>query len=96
MQVSFLIANIDYNVRESQRARNVTLKVSRRDGLEVVVPSGFDQQLLPEILDSRRGWIDSQLERFESLPGRFEHNWPPQHLTLEALGHYGLSAKRCG
>ena len=64
----------------------MTLKVSRRDGLEVVVPSGFDQQLVPEILASRQSWIDSQLERFESLPGRFEHNWPPQQMTLEALG----------
>jgi len=81
-----LIANIDYNVRESQRARNVTLKVSRRDGLEVVVPSGFDRHLLPDILASRKSWIDAQLERFKSLPGRFEQNWPPKKLTLEAMG----------
>ena len=83
---SVLIANIDYNVRESSRARNVTLKVSRRSGLEVVVPNGFDHQLVPEILSSRSTWIDSQLERFESLPGRFELDWPPQALTLEAPG----------
>lgn len=82
---SFLITELDYNIRESRRARNVTLKVSRRDGLEVVVPSGFDHQLLPEIVASRRSWIDSQLERFESLPGRFEQDWPPQQLMLGAL-----------
>lgn len=82
----FLIANLDYNVRESRRARNVTLKVSRRRGLEVVVPEGFDHQLVPEIISSRQSWIDGQLERFESLPGRFEENWPPQRLSLEAAG----------
>lgn len=78
--------NFDYNVRESQRARNVTLKVSRRSGLEVVVPEGFDYHLLPEILSSRQSWIDGQLQRFDSLPGRFEENWPPKQLLLEAAG----------
>jgi len=81
-----LITNFDYNVRESQRARNVTLKVSRRSGLEVVVPEGFDYHLLPEILSSRQSWIDGQLKRFDSLPGRFEENWPPKQLSLEASG----------
>lgn len=81
-----LITNIDYNVRESQRARNVTLKVSRRCGLEVVVPEGFDHQLVPEILTSRQDWIDDQLRRIESLPGRFEENWPPKQLLLQAAG----------
>ena len=79
-------APVDYQVRESQRARNVTLKVSRRSGLEVVVPEGFDYQLLPEILSSRQSWIDGQLARIESLPGRFEENWPPRQLRLEAAG----------
>ena len=79
-------AQVDFSVRESQRARNVTLKVSRRSGLEVVVPEGFDYHLLPEILSSRQGWIDGQLARFESLPGRFEQDWPPQQLQLEAAG----------
>jgi len=79
-------AHVDFSVRESQRARNVTLKVSRRSGLEVVVPEGFDYHLLPEILSSRQSWIDGQLARFESLPGRFEQDWPPQQLQLEAAG----------
>ncbi len=81
-----MIANFDYNVRESHKARNVTLKVSRRSGLEVVVPEGFNRDLLPEILSSRQTWIAGQLERFESLPGRFEQDWPPQRLALEAAG----------
>jgi len=76
-----LIANFDYNVRD-----NVTLKVSRRRGLEVVVPEGFDHQMLPQILTSRQTWIDGQLRRFESLPGRFDENWPPQQVSLNAVG----------
>jgi len=64
----------------------VTLKVSRRRGLEVVVPEGFDHQMLPQILTSRQTWIDGQLRRFESLPGRFDENWPPQQVSLNAVG----------
>lgn len=81
-----MIANFDYNVRESQRARNVTLKVSRRRGLEVVVPEGFDHMLVPEILASRENWISGQLARFDSLPGRFDEDWPPRELHLPAAG----------
>lgn len=64
----------------------MTLKVSRRRGLEVVVPEGFDHQMLPQILTSRQTWIDGQLRRFESLPGRFDENWPPQQVSLNAVG----------
>lgn len=80
-----LAANIDYHIRESHRARNVTLKVSRGKGLVVVVPSGFDHALIPDILSSRRPWIDRQLERFEAMPGRFDQDWPPQELYLKGM-----------
>ena len=80
-----LAVNFDYHIRESHRARNVTLKVSRGKGLVVVVPSGFDHDLIPEILSSRRPWINRQLERFEAMPGRFEQDWPPQQLYLEGM-----------
>ncbi len=52
----------------------------------MVVPEGFDYHLLPEILSSRQDWIAGQLKHFESLPGRFEQDWPPQRLSLEAVG----------
>ena len=52
-----------YNVRESKRARRVTVKVSTWVGLEVVVPVGFDQSEIPEILRSKARWIKKSLER---------------------------------
>ncbi len=52
-----------YNVRESKRARRVTIKVSSQAGLEVVVPVGFDRSGIPEILRSKTGWIIKSLER---------------------------------
>ncbi len=53
----------DYNVRESKRAGRVTIKVRSWSGLEVVVPVGFDRSEIPEILQSKAGWIIKNLER---------------------------------
>ncbi len=85
-RASVLTAEVDYNVRVSPRARNVTLKVNRANGLVVVVPKDFDRSLLPGILSSRQSWIERQLERFGSLPGRFELDWPPKILNLQGAG----------
>ena len=81
-----LIGNVDYHLRVSNKARNVTLKVNRNNGLEVVVPSNFDFQLLPDILSSRANWIERQLQRFEALPGKFEVDWPPVAMHLRGAG----------
>lgn len=78
--------NLQYDIKESTRARNVTLKVNRSDGLVVVVPKHFDQDLLPDILSSRREWIDRQLQRFDRSPGRFDIDWPPSVIDMRALG----------
>lgn len=85
-QGKVLTAEVNYDVRVSPRARNVTLKVNRANGLVVVVPKDFDRSLLPGILSSRQQWIDTQLERFGALPGRFEQNWPPASLNLQGVG----------
>lgn len=55
----------DYRVRESARARHVSLKVSFHGVLEVVVPPGFNQQEIPNILERRRSWIAKTLKRIE-------------------------------
>ena len=52
-----------YNVRESKRARQVTIKVASWTGLEVVVPVGFKRSEIPKILRSKARWINRSLER---------------------------------
>ena len=54
-----------YQVRESQRARHVSLKISFQGTLEVVVPPGFNETEIPSILERRRGWITKTLNRIE-------------------------------
>jgi predicted metal-dependent hydrolase len=74
----------NYQVRESARARHVSLKVSYQGTLEVVVPSGFNQQEIPQILEQRRSWIVKTLRRIETqrdaLP---DSHTSEQPLTLE-------------
>lgn len=53
----------DYNVRESKRARRVTIRVSSWSGLEVVVPVGFNQSEIPKLLQSKAAWIMKNLDR---------------------------------
>ncbi|MEL6401794.1 MAG: SprT family zinc-dependent metalloprotease [Cyanobacteria bacterium J06626_4] len=55
----------NYQVRESRRARHVSLKISYQGTLEVVVPPGFNPTEIPEILERRRGWITKTLQRIE-------------------------------
>ena len=51
-------AGFEYTVRESDRARRVSLRMHRESGLEIVVPRGFDHRHLPRVLDSHSGWIE--------------------------------------
>ncbi len=48
---------VPYSVRESRRARRVSLKYSPLEGLVVVVPDRFDCRRVPAILNARREWI---------------------------------------
>ena len=78
-----------YIVRESRRARNVRLVLSPRTGLEVVVPQGFDRDLIPEIVRRRAGWVEQVTARFEAQrrPMTPEAAWAlPEGLPLRAIG----------
>lgn len=52
-----------YRVRESTRAKHVSIKVSHLGEVEVVVPKGFDRRKIPEILERRKDWIAKTTQR---------------------------------
>ena len=93
-------ARLDYTLRESRRAKRVILNVSITSGLEVVVPQGFDRRRLPEIIDSKREWIERTLRKV----GETRQSLTPAHIPLRAVGkewevqyrpngHAGVSAR---
>jgi predicted metal-dependent hydrolase len=55
----------DYTIRESSRARHVSIKVSLNKAIEVIVPRGFDTKRVPELLQKRRAWLWKTVQRLE-------------------------------
>lgn len=60
------IIKADYRVRVSSRAKHVSIRVSHLGDVEVVVPRGFDQRCIPEIVQRRRDWIAKTIQRIEA------------------------------
>ncbi len=56
----------DYQIRESKRAKNISIKVSHLGDVEVVVPLRFDRQRLTDILVERQGWIEKTLRQVQA------------------------------
>jgi predicted metal-dependent hydrolase len=61
-----------YSIRVSPKAKNPRLQVTLRDGLEVIVPKGYDQTKVPALLSSKKHWIRAALERVELNRQYFE------------------------
>ena len=72
-----------YRVRVHPRARHVRIVVSRRHGLVITIPRGFDRKRIPEILERKRDWIEWTLSR---LPMKPEPYRLPERIALSAIG----------
>lgn len=65
--------DVAYELRRSDRARNVRLRVDGKAGLVVVVPRDHDARRVPPILREKAEWICRQLAHFETAPA-----WEPE------------------
>ena len=78
-----------YSVRESIKAKNVSLRITLQQGLEVVIPKGFDQERIPGIVSKKQSWIEKTLDRLEQqrqqLDVTDDYTLPTQ-LDLRAIG----------
>lgn len=57
--------HFDYLIRESPRAKYMSLRVSVERGLEVVVPRGFNRKLIPTFLREKYEWVQSALAKVQ-------------------------------
>lgn len=74
-----------YRIRESKRAKHVSIKVSVEGEVEVVVPPNFDQAQLPEILERRKAWILKTRSRLISAAEDTPADWnieKPEHIIF--------------
>jgi predicted metal-dependent hydrolase len=72
-----------FRIREHPRARRVRIVVSRRDGMVVTIPRGFDRSRIAGILEQKRDWVERTLRR---LPMKPEPYRPPARIVLWAVG----------
>ncbi|MFE4107281.1 M48 family metallopeptidase [Almyronema epifaneia] len=52
-----------YRLRQSARAKHISIKISPYGEIEVVTPRQFDPQKLPAILRQKQAWIEQTLAR---------------------------------
>jgi predicted metal-dependent hydrolase len=79
---------LEYRVRESRRAKHVRLRISIHDGLEVVVPQGFDRSEIPGLLREKERWLDRAFRRIAAERKHMANDPPgrlPKALLLRAV-----------
>lgn len=76
---------LTYQIRESQRARRLSLRVLPSGEIEVVVPRGYDRRRIPDLMRDRRTWLERAVAGFAQ---RRQHQaqWPADQLILLAVG----------
>jgi hypothetical protein len=72
-----------FRLREHARVRRVRIAVSRRDGMVVTIPPGFDRSRIPAVLEEKRAWIEQALRQFPMKPEPYR---PPERIALPAIG----------
>jgi predicted metal-dependent hydrolase len=78
-------AGLAYRLRVSPRAECVHLEMSYR-GLVVVVPAGFDETRIPEVLEARRDWIRRSHRRLADRIASPPSPLRPDRFELPAIG----------
>ncbi len=58
---------LDYVIRPSAKARSLRLKMTAREGLTVIAPTGLDERQVVELVSAKRDWIAARLDQFEEV-----------------------------
>ncbi len=79
---------LNYSVVEHPRARNISLKYSLAQGLQVVIPRGYDRRQIPKMIMENREWVEKHqakvLQQKQRLPADY-FSLAPQRIELRAL-----------
>lgn len=76
--------HFDYQIRESARAKYMSLRVTVDRGLEVVIPRGFDRRLIPTFLRDKSAWVEAALTKVSQVRQRRMAE-PPQTLPTQVV-----------
>lgn len=82
-------------VRHSQRARRVAVRILATGTVELIVPRGVSERRARAFLESRSEWVRHHVERRRSLASPAE-SFPPAQITLQMLGESWPVFLACG
>jgi predicted metal-dependent hydrolase len=75
--------SIAYTIRESQKAKRVSLRISATGDLEVVIPPRFDRRKIPAIVQQKQRWIERTTQRLQ--PPATATDLLPETIELVAI-----------
>jgi predicted metal-dependent hydrolase len=58
---------LDYEIRSTDKARSLRLKMTARDGLTVIAPKGLSDRQVVELVSGKWEWIASHLDQFNEV-----------------------------
>ncbi|MCG6969658.1 MAG: M48 family metallopeptidase [Gammaproteobacteria bacterium] len=85
-------------IRVSARAKHACLKVNGVGHVEVVIPKGYNQSLLPEFIAQHQTWLNKTIARMKAVRDPALDTLRPQRIELQAVNetwqvNYGLREK---
>lgn len=80
------LPELDYQLIVSSRARRLSLKVLPGRGLVVTIPKRLARRHVPDFVEKNRVWIETALADLERQTPLRYRQWPPETLTLPAIG----------
>lgn len=79
---------IPYQLKVSNRAKQVYLRVEPGRGLQVTIPRRYPKREIPSIVQSQREWVLEALADLDArTPVRYRQ-WPPTELGLRAMSTF--------
>ncbi len=77
----------DYEIRVSRRARHLRIKVTPLGEVVVVIPTGMDPATVPELMQTKRAWLQSVLHRLaeQQRTAPASHSLRPDRIELAAI-----------
>ena len=82
------LEQVEYTVRESNRAKHVNLRLTRTGDLEVVIPRGFDRTEIPSIIAKHERWLErasARLAQRQPTDPQLVKEGLPTKISLRAI-----------
>jgi predicted metal-dependent hydrolase len=74
-----------YIITRKKQARHITTKITKKKGLEFVVPKRFNKKLIPRLLETNKAWIREHLQLLRQEIKTIKTASLPRKINLPAV-----------